>query len=136
MKLYKILFAGLAVVMFANCEEPITKKECGIIVFTDANGHGLASAPTDLPFSDWNVAKQACEDLVLDGCTDWRLPTRDELNQLYLNKDKIGGFGKFDSYWSSTEVGGNSAFTVEFDNGVNAAAPTNTKSSVRAVRAF
>ena len=92
-----MLFASLAVVMFANCEAPITKKECGIIVFKDADGHGLASAPTDLPYSDWNVAKQACEDLVLDGCSDWRLPTKEELNQLYLNEDKIGGFGKFDS---------------------------------------
>ena len=60
-------------------------------------------------------AKAACSKL----SEGWRLPTKEELNLLYQNKDKIGGFGKFNSYWSSTEVGGNSAFTVEFDNGVN-----------------
>ena len=112
-----MLFAGLAVVMFANCEEPITKKECGIIVFKGADGHGLASAPTDLPFSDWNVAKQACEDLVLDGCSDWRLPTQEELNQLYLNKDKIGGFAS-SYYWSSTESNDNGVWKQYFYNGL------------------
>ena len=32
----------------------------------------------------------------------WRLPTKDELNILYENKDKIGGFAS-NNYWSSTE---------------------------------
>ncbi len=35
---------------------------------------------------NWDDAKEACENLG-DG---WRLPTKDELNILYKNKDKIG----------------------------------------------
>ena len=46
---------------------------------------------------NWNNAEAACE--ALGG--DWRLPTKDELNLLYINKDKIGGF-EDDMYWSGT----------------------------------
>ena len=40
----------------------------------------------DLGKMKWDEAKKACENLG-DG---WRLPTKDELNILYKNKDKIG----------------------------------------------
>jgi hypothetical protein len=48
----------------------------------------------------WVEANSECEALG-DG---WRLPTKDELNLLYLNKDRIGGFSK-GNYWSSTDTG-------------------------------
>ena len=49
----------------------------------------------------WEDAKKACAALG-DG---WRLPTKDELNILYENKDKIGGLihQLRSPYWSSTE---------------------------------
>ena len=46
----------------------------------------------------WEAAKKACADLG-DG---WRMPTKEELNEMYLNKDKIGAF-TLDNYWSSSE---------------------------------
>jgi hypothetical protein len=46
----------------------------------------------------WRDATDACK-LLGNG---WRLPTRAELNILYKNKGKIGGFTD-DYYWSSTE---------------------------------
>ncbi|MDC1194224.1 DUF1566 domain-containing protein [Crocinitomicaceae bacterium] len=52
----------------------------------------------DLGSGTWDQAVKACADLG-DG---WRLPTKDELNVLYKNKDKIGGFMDF-FYWSSKE---------------------------------
>ncbi len=42
----------------------------------------------DLGEMNWDDAMKACADLG-DG---WRLPTKDELNLLYENKEKIGGF--------------------------------------------
>ena len=36
------------------------------------------------------------------GYTDWYLPSKDELNTLYINKVAIGGFASAD-YWSSSE---------------------------------
>ena len=53
----------------------------------------------DLGKMNWYDATKACADLG-DG---WRLPTKDELNILYKNKDKIGGFVD-ESYWSSTNL--------------------------------
>ena len=46
----------------------------------------------------WEEAKAACASLG----KGWRLPTKVELNILYLNKNKIGGFAD-DAYWSSTK---------------------------------
>ncbi|MDC0100187.1 DUF1566 domain-containing protein [Crocinitomicaceae bacterium] len=45
----------------------------------------------------WRTAMEACANLG-DG---WGLPTKDELNVLYENKDEIGGFSP-GAYWSST----------------------------------
>ena len=65
----------------------------------------------DLGLMYLNEAKKACADLG-DG---WRLPTKDELNLLYENKDKIGGFES--CYWSSTEIGNGGAWEQSFEDG-------------------
>jgi len=60
----------------------------------------LEVALNDLPDEmNWEKAKAECAKLG----GGWRLPTKTELNILYLNKDKIGGFKHKSSYWSSTE---------------------------------
>ena len=45
---------------------------------------------------------------------DWYLPTKDELNQMYIQKDNIGGLAS-NWYWSSTEalLGDNDYFTED-----------------------
>ena len=55
--------------------------------------------------SFFGTAAEACNDLVLNGYNDWYLPSRDELDLLYQNKDAIGGFytGWWVYYWSSSE---------------------------------
>jgi hypothetical protein len=53
-----------------------------------------------------NIAAKLCYDLVLNGYDDWFLPSKDELNELFQQKDKVGGF-EVDvtaPYWSSTEL--------------------------------
>ena len=54
--------------------------------------------------SESDIAAKRCYDLVLGGYADWFLPSIDELNKLYENKDAIGGFTIFESYWSSSEI--------------------------------
>jgi hypothetical protein len=83
-----------------------------------------------------NYAAKLCYDLVLNGYSDWYLPSKDELNKLYLNRIAIGGFATA-YYWSSSEVSNSNAWMQDFSNG----SQTNGywKSSVpyvRAVRAF
>jgi len=63
----------------------------------------------------------------------WRLPTKDELNILYENKDKIGGFIDA-NYWSSTGYGYDNAWAQQFDNGRQNFSYKFNSNSVRAVR--
>ena len=62
----------------------------------------------------------------------WRLPTRNELNILYENKNKIGGFGNY-TYWSSTEFDINYACYQYFLNGTKS---NNQKVNLMHVRAI
>jgi hypothetical protein len=47
------------------------------------------------------------------GYTDWYLPSKDELNKLYLQRIAIGGFTT-NSYWTSSEVTNTSATFQDF----------------------
>jgi hypothetical protein len=56
------------------------------------------------------------------GYTDWYLPSKDELNKLYLNRVAIGGFISNSNglYWSSSEIQSypyHSAWLQDFSNG-------------------
>lgn len=79
----------------------------------------------------WDDAMKACADLG-DG---WRLPTKDELNLLYENKEKIGGFAD-DYYWSSTEHDSDFAWGQAFGIGFQSDINKTNNYYVRAVRAF
>jgi len=71
------------------------------------------------------------------GYTDWFLPSKDELNKLYLNRTAIGGFtGTI--YWSSTEVSGNQflGITQYFTDGNQVNDFKNSSLFVRAIRNF
>jgi hypothetical protein len=69
------------------------------------------------------------------GYTDWYLPSKDELNELFLNQAKIGGFGP-NYYWSSSELDAGTAWTQAFDLSSQYAYAKNGPSDVRAVRSF
>ena len=67
---------------------------------------------------------------------DWRLPTKYELNEMYLYRAAIGGFALF-YYWSSTESGnGTNAWFQYFPNGGQGDFGKALPFYVRAVRAF
>jgi hypothetical protein len=48
---------------------------------------------------EWNAANKACTSLGIG----WRLPTKIELDKIYINQDKIGKFYAY-YYWSSTKT--------------------------------
>jgi len=78
------------------------------------------------------------------GFNDWFLPSKDELNEMYLNKAVIdarvtsNGGANFStlSYWSSTEDNIYNAWTQYIFNGYQTIYSKNGAFSVRAVRAF
>jgi hypothetical protein len=76
-----------------------------------------------------------CNDLTEGGYTDWYLPSKDELNKLYLNRIAIGGFVSL-YYWSSSEYAAGSAWYQNFTNGYSYSLIKGFPRRVRAVRAF
>jgi hypothetical protein len=82
-----------------------------------------------------SYAAKLCSDLSLNGRTDWYLPSKDELNKLYLNKVLVGGFTN-NYYWSSTENVFSFAWEQDFLDGSQAYSYKLVANYVRAVRAF
>jgi len=82
------------------------------------------------------IAARLCGDLVLGGYSDWYLPSKDELNKLYINRVVIGGFAN-SRYWSSSEFSGSDAWDQDFlYNGNQYNEPKYIGFIVRAVRVF
>ncbi len=83
-----------------------------------------------------SYAAQLCNDLTEGGYNDWFLPSKDELNKLYINKVAIGGFADY-AYWSSSEYSTHTAWSQNFETGpqyyLSSKSHTNR---VRAIRAF
>ena len=84
-------------------------------------------------------AARICADcsITVDGITygDWYLPSKYELNLLYLQKDMVGGFEKAE-YWSSSEYDASAAWYQNFDNGTTNYKWKGIQSNIRAIRAF
>ena len=97
-----------------------------------------------------SYAASICDQLVLSGYSDWFLPSKGELNCLYIQKSVVGGFANLD-YWSSTKAWSSTgynegAYTQLFGNpswpstgepsGFQSNVSTTGTAPVRAVRAF
>jgi hypothetical protein len=84
------------------------------------------------------IAASVCADLVLNGYSDWYLPSIGEIQLMYsrLNLQSLGGFnGNF--YWSSSQGNPSGAWGMGFSNGfVHDHAGKYHYYQVRAVRAF
>ena len=117
--------------------------EWGCYEFTGAEGTAIGTgAQNTLDIlagcsEDGIPAKLASDyEVTVDGVTydDWFLPSKDELNLLYLNKIEVGGFAG-SLYWSSTAYDSNVAWSQSFISGFQDLYSYAT-SRVRAVRAF
>jgi hypothetical protein len=123
----------------------LSAEQGGYIFWVSTDGkHGLVAETQDQGNATWyeaqNLISNPNNHFSPNGAKfrDWRLPTQFELNEMYLQKDAIGGFANTNSdYWSSTESYYGSAIFKNFLNGgqtdVN---KTGYFFNVRAVRAF
>ena len=117
----------------------------GYVIQISPNGkHGLVVAMQDQGISNWYEANDLLSNPSnhdADGkeFLDWRLPTKRELNLMYLIYNNGNGANLDNNfYWSSTESRNYNAWEQNFGNGVqdDADKGSNTNNVVRAVRAF
>jgi len=89
-------------------------------------------APKDTEIqANWDNARLYCMFLEIDSKTGWRLPTKDELNEIYLSDNDFENVW----YWSSTELNGYGAWVQGFSDGSQANGTKNYGGYyVRAVR--
>lgn len=81
------------------------------------------------------IAARICDDLILNGYSDWFLPSKDELSQMYNQRWVIGGLvGTY--YWCSSEYDANRAYSKDFLNSTQSWPAKTNGYNVRAVRAF
>jgi hypothetical protein len=112
----------------------------GGFIFT-AEGGIYMECSLDLGEHTWDQAISAAQNYKGGGFTDWRLPTKDELNLMYVNlkAKNLGGLGN-DYYWSSSRDSGysfgNYYYVQRFSDGSQAIYGKGLTSLVRAVRAF
>jgi hypothetical protein len=83
------------------------------------------------------IAARICYDLVLNSYSDWYLPSKAELNLMYLNlyTQSLGGFAA-DYYWSSSEDNVGLAWRQHFAYGSQHNDGKDYPVYVRAVRSF
>jgi hypothetical protein len=97
----------------------------------------IAKQMADNP--DGNFAAKVCTDYSVtvgnDTYDDWYLPSKYELNLLYLQKTVVGGFTD-NRYWSSSESTASYAWTQLFTTGNQVNSHVFDTYYVRAVRAF
>jgi hypothetical protein len=112
---------GVYIHQFINTETAIGtgRKNTALILATDAN------AP----------AAKACRDYNAGGQTDWFFPSKEELNQLFVNKTFVGNMGEW-NYWSSSQFNNASAWNQRYNNGGFTNHYKDAVFYVRAIRAF
>ena len=106
----------------------------------EAIGQGVINTATIVATcATAGIAARLADQLVLNGFSDWFLPSLEELAEIYTNLASAG-LGSFanHTYWSSTQADADHAFTVNMNNGSQG---THTKDNtsnryVRAMRRF
>ena len=103
---------------------------------SDAMGAGYVNTQKMLQGCTYGAANAAAA-YNGGGKSDWHLPSKDELNELYLRRVTVGGF-LAEKYWSSTETTipvPHLAVSQNFDR-LQFIEPKNSEFRVRPVRAF
>jgi len=112
----------------------------GNFIATGATGTAIGTGLSNtnaiiIAQGDGSYAASIARDYNGGGYTDWYLPSRDELNQLFEHRNAIGGFTNY-YYWSSTEDDYYDAWEQDFSTGYQNVYDKGYTIDVRAVRAF
>lgn len=85
--------------------------------------------------NETKTAAEVADMYVLNGFVDWFLPSKDELNLLYLQRNVVGGFESV-IYWSSSEIDSESAWFHTMNAGNIGSLGKTSVVVVRPIRAF
>jgi hypothetical protein len=107
----------------------------GIVFF--AEGGKFMEVSGILGEQNWSSALSTARNYRGGGYSDWRLPTKDELNLIYQNlrAKNIGSLGD-NWHWASSGSNNSNAWGQRFSDGSQVYDAKNSTNSVRAVRAF
>jgi len=115
---------------------------CGMVSISGADGTAVDTGEQntidiETGCTTPGTAADVCANLSLGGYTDWFLPSKDELNLMYVNLKLygLGGFGSY-LYWSSSEYDAFTAWAQGFYSGNQFDYNKISEDWVRAVRAF
>ena len=87
-----------------------------------------------------NYAAYVCDGLKVGGYSDWYLPSKDELNFMWLKLDlyNLGDFATGGGYWSSSEdkADTTNAWSQHFGTGEARSESKSVSMGIRAIRKF
>ncbi len=131
-----------------NDPDPIGPWGCWFVDIPGAQGTAIGTGAQntidiEAGCGTSGIAADLCANLVLHGFNDWFLPSKDELNEMYLQvgqgaagpNQNIGGFAN-GSYWTSTEENSMSSWFHEFNINGQYTDDKEITYRVRPVRAF
>ena len=120
----------------------------GYVFWVSPDGkHGLVAETQDQGVATWFEAQNLTSNPANHSANgakfrDWRMPTKYELNEMYLQQVGIGSFGTYKYYWSSTQANSSgqsissSMWNMYFTNGYQGNHLKNLTNYVRSIRAF
>jgi hypothetical protein len=100
-------------------ENKIKIKNGGLLLNKDIH---IVLAPIKFKNLNWNDANRACEDLIINGFNDWRMPTIEELKLIYSHLidnnlicllSKAIENSRFKGYWSNKKADSNGAWFLD-----------------------
>ena len=147
--LLMLLLAGLSMFTVSALSSAATPQigdsyGGGVVLYVDGTGqHGLIAAKTDVTvnisgkekgFFTWYSAKVAANAFV-EGYSDWFLPNKEQLHQIYSHRSALGGI-ESTYYWSSSESDASKAWAQDFTTGEKLDGNKTNTGRVRPVRFF
>ena len=118
--------------VFPNCGSALGCDNSGANI---SAGLAILDADNSVAGVQNHVAPKYCDDLNVNGYTDWYLPSPPELNMIYANKTGIANFDvSGSSYWVTGESNGYYSWVQTFSTGSFAVSDKGFDRYVRCVR--
>ncbi|MCB0669741.1 MAG: DUF1566 domain-containing protein [Saprospiraceae bacterium] len=139
-KIFYLKNDGTGLVAASSDQSTGTPWGCESVAITGADGIDLGTGAQNTVDIEAGcltpgTAADICANLDLNGFDDWFLPSKNELNELNIQSNQIGGFIGV-SYWSSSEISPDLAWAQFFGGGNQNATSKSNLNRVRAIRAF